>query len=235
MTIKATLFILTMFSLVNCFGQTNNNKKQIPDSYSNWMSIDYINCLKTDLPCECEKPSEYFLISWNTTKNIVLFYEGESNYEYNLHDIKTITPNNWDVYNKLAGQVIFGDTTTSIGQIKIKNDTLLFTELLGKQTKFIHYSTGDYNAYLKEYIKLLDAALSTRGYENLNTILQSDDNLKCWCNWELGGLNSIYGKDRGWILEKQANELLIYEWTNRPTEKIIDYEIEKKILKKLKW
>lgn len=96
------------------------------------------------------KPSECFLISLNTTKDIVSFYEGQSNYE----------------------------TTTGIGQIEIKNDTLLFTDLLGKQTKFIQYSTGDYDAYLKEYIKLLDVALSTRGYENLNTILESDENLR---------------------------------------------------------
>lgn len=235
MTSKAALFMLTMFSLVNCFGQTDSIKKQIPNSYSNWMSLDYINCLKTDLSCECEKRNEYFLISLNTTKDIVLFYEGQTNYEHNLHDIKTITPNNWDVYNKLAGHVIFGDTTISIGPIEIKDDTLLFTDLLGKQTKFVHYSTGDYNAYFKEYIKLLNAALSTRGYENLNTLLESDDNLKCWCNWELGGINSIYGKDRGWILEKKANELFIYEWTNGPTDKTIDLKIEKRILKKLKW
>jgi hypothetical protein len=235
MTIKTTIFLLTILTVANCFGQTDNSKKRTP-GYSNWMSLDYLNCLKTDLPCECEKSREYFLISVDTTKKLVLFYEGKANYDYNLSNFKTISPNNLKIYNKQYSQTLFSDTITIIGQIKIKNDTLLFTNPFGRQTKFVLYSTGDNDGYLKEHLKLINSALTVRGYDNLNKILHSDS-LECWCNWELdGGMNSVFGNKKGdWILEKKDNELYIYEWTNPPSEKSFDLKIEKKLLKKLKW
>lgn len=236
MIIKTTIFILTILSVVNSFGQTGNSRKRIPSTYSNWMSIDYINCLKTDLPCECEKSKEYFLISIETTKKYVLLYDGRANYDYNLYDFKPISSTNFEVYNKQYSQTLFKDTITVIGQIKIKNDTLLFTDAYGKLSKFIFYSKGENDKYFAEHIKLLNSALTHRGYDNLNIILQTDS-LKCWCNWELdGGMNSVFGKENNyWILEKKDNELYIYEWRNPPSEKTIDLKIDKKLLKELKW
>lgn len=235
MTTKATIFILTVLTVVSCFGQTDNSKEQIPSIYSNWMSLDYINCLNTDLPCECEKSREYFLISLDTTKKFVLFYTGRANFDYNLYNYKTISSNNLEVFNKQYSQSSFGDTIAIIGQIKIKNDTLFFADSLGKHTNFILYSTDDNNGYFKEHIKLLNSALIIRGYDNLNATLRSDS-LKCWCNWELdGGINIVYGPEKDWIFEKKNDELFIYEWTNPPIEKIIDLKIEKILLKKLKW
>jgi hypothetical protein len=200
------------------------------------MSIDYLNCLKTDLPCECEKSREYFLISLDTTKKLVLFYDGRANYDRNVYDLKTTSSTNLEVYYKQYSQTLFADTVTIIGRMKIKNDTLLFINPYGLQTKFILYNTGAEDSYFKEHIKLLNSAFTVRGYDNLNKTLQSDS-LKCWCNWELdGGINLVYGTKKGeWILEKKDNELFIYKWTNPPSEKTLDLKIEKKLLKKLKW
>jgi hypothetical protein len=232
---KTTIFLLNILTVVNCFGQTENSKKRTPSVYSNWMSLDYLNCLKTELPCECEKSREYFLISVDTTKKFVLLYDGRANYDYNLYDFKEISKTNLEVYNKQYSQTLFKDTITVVGQLKLKNDTLLFIEASGKQTKYILYSTGDNEGYFKEHIKLLNSALTIRGYDDLNNVLQSD-NVKCWCNWELdGGINIVYGQYKNWILEKKDNELYIYEWTNPPSEKTTDLKIEKKLIKKLKW
>lgn len=189
--------------------------------------MDYVNCLKTELPCECEKSKEYFLLSLDTTKKYVLLYDGRANYDYNLYDIKVLSKTNLEVYNKQYSQTLFKDTIRVIGQIKIKNDTLLYNEATGKLTRFINYSKGDSDGYFKEHIKLINYALTIRGYDNLNKTLQSDS-LKCWCNWELdGGINIVYDTEKDWILEKKESELYIYEWTNPPSEK--------KLLKKLKW
>lgn len=199
------------------------------------MSIDYMNCLKTDLPCECEKLEEYFLISLDTTKRYVLLYDGKANHDYGLYNFKTISSSNFEVYNKQYSQTLFSDTIKVIGQMEIESDTMLFIETSGKQTKFILYNIGDNNGYFKEHIKLLNSTLTFRGYDKLNKTLQSDS-LKCWCNWELdGGLNLIFVKDHDWILERKDKELYIYEWTNPPTEKSYDLKIEKKLIKKLKW
>lgn len=235
MTTKTTLFILTFLTVINCFGQTESSKKRTPSIYSNWMSLDYINCLKTDLPCACEKSSTYFLISLDTINKFVSLYDGRANYDYNRYSFRMISKHNLEVYNKPYSPTLIKDSIDIIGQIKIENDTLLFTDPLEKQTQFILYSTGDADGYYKEHINLLNSALTNRGYDNFNTMLQSEL-LKCWCNWELdGGINIIFGPDKDWVLEKKEDELYIYEWINPPSEKTIDLKIEKKLLKKLQW
>jgi hypothetical protein len=232
---KTIFFILTILTVANCFGQTDSSKKQARSVYSNWISLDYKNCLRTGLPCECEKSNEYFLISLDTTKKSALFYDGRANYDYRLYDIKKVSKTNFEVYNEQYSQTLLKDTIAVIGHLKLKNDTLLFIEAAGKQTKYILYSTGEEDGYFKEHIKLLNAALTIRGYDDLYKTLQSDS-LKCWCNWELdGGISIIYGQEKKWILEKKDNELNIYEWTNPPRRKTIDLKIEKKLIKKLKW
>lgn len=232
LTKTTNTLLLTILTVASCFGQKNNSQNKSQSSYSNWMSVDYLNCLKTSLPCECEKLNEYFIISLDTTKNFALLYEGKANYDYSLYDFQAISKDNFKVYTKEYSQ----ETIVTIGQIKIKNDKLLFISPSGKQTQFVMYGTGDNDSYFKEHIKLLNEALALRGYESLNKILQSDG-LKCWCNWELeGGMNSVFESDKGeWILEKKGNELFIYEWINPPIEKMADLKMEKKLLKKLKW
>ena len=234
--IRTTIYILTIFSVANTFGQTVNNTKRTPNTYLNWMSIDYLNCLKTDLPCICEEPKEYFLINIESSKKYVLAYAGKTNYEYNRYNLRTISNNHYEVYFKEYSQTFFKDTITVVGQIDIKNDTLIFTNDYGEKSKFILYGMGQIDNYFTEHIKLLNSALTIRGYDNLNKILQTDS-LKCWCNWELeNGMNSVFGKEnKYWILEKEENTLYIYEWKNPPSEKTFDLKIEKKLFKKLKW
>jgi hypothetical protein len=236
LTRRTTIFLLTFLTVALCFGQTGNGEKRTASVYSNWMSIDYLNCLKTNLPCECEKSREYFLISLEATKKFVLLYDGRANYDYNLYQFKTISRTNFEVYNEQYSQALFRDTIAVVGQIKILSDTLFFTDHPDKQTKFILYSSGDSDGFFKEHIKLLNSAMTARGYDNLNKTLNSDS-LNCWCNWEIdGGINSVFGTMKGrWILEKKENQLLIYEWTNPPGEKQIDLIIEKKLFKKFIW
>ncbi|MEY5049743.1 MAG: hypothetical protein RLZZ175_3102 [Bacteroidota bacterium] len=199
------------------------------------MNIEYLNCLKSQLPCEGEKSKEYFLISLDSTNKFVLMYDGSANNDYNRYDFNLVTKTNFEIYSKQYSQSLMDDTITIIGQIKIKNDTLFFIESSGKLSKFIYYSSGDNDSYFKEHIKLLNFELKVRGYDKLDEILHSDS-LKCWCNWELdGGLNIIFSPKKDWILEKKENELFIYEWTNPPHEKTIDLKIKKKLVRKFKW
>lgn len=230
-----SILLLHFLIISNCLGQKNYIKKQKQSIYSNWIGLDYLNCLKTDLPCECEKSKEFFLISLDTTKKFILLYEGRANYDYNQYDLKTISPNNLVVYENQYYQNIIRDSITTIGQINIKNDTLHFTTPYGFHTIFVFYNIGFKNDYLYEHIKLLNSAFEARGYLNLSKTLNKDS-LKCCCNWELDrGVNIVYGNDFEWILEKKNNELSIYEWKNRPIKKSINLKIEKKLIKKLKW
>jgi len=218
---------------VKGFGQSDNNKEKAGNIYSNWMSVDYLNCLKTDLPCECEKSGENFLISLDTTRKFILLYEGKANYDYNLYDVKTHSPDMLDVFDKHYSETLFADTFSVIGQVRIKSDTLLFIASSGKQTKFIFYGAGDNDDFFNEHIQLLNSALTARGNEDLNKVLQSDS-LKCFCNWELG-VNLVYNNQHEWILEKKGHKLYIYWWRNPSTEKRLDLKIEKELFRKLKW
>ena len=235
MTRKTTILLLFILTAVKCIGQTDNSYKQARSIFSNWVSLDYQNCLKKDLPCECEKSKEYFRISLETTKKFIWLYKGREHYEPNIYEFKIISQNNLEVYSEQYSQTLFKDTLTIIGQIIIKNDTLIFTDSLSKQTKFILYSIGDYNHYFEEQIKLLNAALTIRAYDNLNETLHSDS-LLCYCNWELeDGLNIVFGGERNWIIEIKDTKLYIYEWINPPQEKTGELKISKKLIKKLKW
>jgi hypothetical protein len=237
LTRTMTLLILALLAFTHCIGQSNHNiKRTEKKTYSNWMSLDYVTCLKTELPCECEKSTEYFLISLDTTRKFVLLYDGKANYDYNLFDVKLVSKNRLEVYNKTYSQALLKDTIELIGQIQFENDSLVLIEASGRRTKFLLYSTGDNHGYFYEHVKLLNAAMSTRGYNSLNKILNSDS-LKCWCNWELdGGINTVFvSQNRNWILEKKDNQLYIYKWTNPPGRKIIDLKIEKKLVNKLQW
>ena len=234
LTIKPIVLMIAFLSVISCFGQTVNNKKKQRSIYSNWISTDYLNCLKTELPCECEKTNDYFLLSLDTAKKMVLLYNGRANYEYNLYDFISVSPTHLEVYNKVYVPSLFRDSIIIVGQIKFQHDSLLFADASDKQTTFTFYATGDNDSYFKEHIKLLNAALAARGYGNLNKTLQSDS-LKCFCNWELGGINLIFAHKRDWILERKDKELYIYEWVNRPIDKEDNLKIEKKLFKKLTW
>lgn len=239
------ILICTLISGVYCIAQTNSSKKRIRSSYSHWMSLEYRNCLKTNLPCECENSQEFFLISMDTANQFVTLYEGRANYEHGDYDYKAISNTRLEVYVMRYSPTLFKDTISVIGQIFIKKDTLFFIETNKKQTKFILYNSGIRDAYFKEHITLLNRALEARGYDKLSELLKSDS-LKCWCNWELGGINIVFdwelgGKNivfdskKNWILERKENDLYIYEWINPPRVKTLDAKIEKRLLKKLKW
>lgn len=174
-------------------------------------------------------------MSLDTVRKFVLLYEGRANYEEVFYKFEKTSNTSYELYEQEYSQISFKDTTYFIGHIIIKNDSLIFTDVHSKQTKFVFYSTGEIDNYFYENVKLLNSALTIRGYDNLNKILKSDS-LKCWCNWELdGGLNLVFSKGRDWLLEQKNNELYIYEWINIPKEKNLDLKIEKILIKKLKW
>lgn len=228
------ILICTLIPVVSCIALTNNSKKQIRNSYSQWMSLDYLNCLKTEVMCECEKSQEFFLITMDTSNQFVTLYEGRANYEHGDYDYRAISNTRLEVYEMRYSPTLLKDTISVIGQILIKNDTLFFSEVSGKRSQFVLYNSEQKEGYFKEHVQLINSSLETRGYDNLFELLKSDS-LKCWCNWELGGLNIIFDPKKNWILERKENDLYIYEWTNPPRDKTNDLKIEKRLLKKLKW
>jgi hypothetical protein len=225
---------LAFSATAHCFAQNGNTKKRAPTIYANWISVEYLNCLKTELPCECEKWGEPFLIDLDTTKRFALLYNGQTNYDYYGYNFNIISPDYFELYDEQDSPASLNDTVKVIGSIKINSDTLLLKEHSCRPIKFSLYATGDNHGYVNEHIELVNSALAARGYNNLNKLLHADS-LKCFCNWEFGGINLVWG-DRGhWILEKKENQLLIYQWTNPPAEKTVDLKIKKKLLKKFKW
>lgn len=185
----------------------------------NWINVSYRNCLTTDLPCACQQKEKYPLLRLDSGS--VTVYEGIV-YDPNSYALKSTGNNMYQV--------------GSTGAVRITGDTLYYTDTTGIKNTFVRYGTSqdDQWAYYKEHIQLFDQALAKRNYPALEKIVRTDS-LHCNCNPELGVVNFVSAKNKGWLLEKKDNTVFIYEWTNMPDGKMADYKMKKRLVGKYEW
>jgi hypothetical protein len=228
------LYLSIVFSSLS-FAQREPQELFIQISYSNWVSVNYLNCLKTQLPCQCEESGELFLIDVDTVATMsVKLYDGEANQDYRGGEIESVVPNNYYVLEPFFDRSYENKLPDTIGRFSIISDTLSYTDTLDRTTKFVKY--GDYQVvpYIYGNVTWMNQQLKIRGYNDLQTILNTN-NPKFFCNWELGGINLIYDRGKNWILEMENNELVICRWKNPPKEKSTELKIRKKEVARLKW
>lgn len=221
------LYLSIVFSSLS-FAQREPQELFLPLNYSNWVSVDYLNCLKTQLPCQCEKREEVFLLDLDTISNYVNLYTGETNQDFGQGYLESTEPNSYTIiFNPTSG---IYDT---LGLISVSGDTLNYKTDRG-EIRFVKFGEYHYRAYLPGNVTWMNQQLKIRGYGDLQTILKTN-NPQFFCNWELGGINLIYDRGKNWILEMENNELVICRWKNPPKEKTTELKIKKKEVARLKW
>lgn len=201
----------------------------------NWINIEYVKCLKSRLPCECEEMAvPFFLIRLDTnqtSKSFGIRFYGSSNMEFMSKRLKVKSQNTYDVFDNL------NDSLHYYGTIVLKDDTLTFFNKNNEKLVFANFGNSladDEYQYTKENIILLNESFQKRQYESLNKIL-GQNILYCDCNKELGGVNLVSGGKKSWILEQRNDSLYIFNYLNSLDDKSLPPVIKKKIVKKLRW
>ncbi|GCC52389.1 hypothetical protein SanaruYs_26260 [Chryseotalea sanaruensis] len=220
------VLIFQFFSSQNCASEQNEDKGQ------SWLNIEYVECLKNSLPCECEKNTEtYYSLVLDTNDDSKNFGIALSNFEEmepQFYPIKKIGSNEYAVLKSR-------EDASSWAKVIIKDWDLQFIEgnVLSKFTKS-NKSTGyDLNHYYEDNVDLLNRAFTARGYPKLEEIVK-ESTLKCVCNKWMSRQNVlyVYGAPKSWIIEMKNDSVQIFRITNTDrdpddsvrTEKVASYK-----------
>jgi len=196
-----------------------------------WFNINYIDCLRSKLPCECEKLTEtYYSLVLDTNSNSKSYGIALSKYEQMepyIYKIKETGLNEYEVLNK---------ANDSWAKLLIAGDTLNFIEnnILSKFEKMEGLKHFDAKQHVEYNVNLLDKAFILRGYPTLDEIV-AQKSLKCECNKWMGNTNMLYvkGKPKSWILKLVNDSLKINEIVN--IDRDPDEPIKTKNIKSYKW
>lgn len=199
---------LLLFLLPFCASQKHesNTEKEMPYC---WLNTKYIECLKSKLPCECEKNVEtYYSLVIDTNSSSKNFGVALSKYDFlepNVFPINKIGQHEYAVFSKP------NDTTSIWAKIFIKTDSICFIE---NNSQSVFCKTNNSNKYDVQHYKfdnvdLLNNTLSKKGHPKLEEIVNSDS-LTCYCNKWKGKVNFLHSlKLQSWILEIKNDSLFI--------------------------
>lgn len=194
-------FVFLLFAFQNC-----NSKGKEAQS---WLNIEYIECIKNSLPCECEKSirTYYSLVleSDAGSKNFGIALSNFEEMEPHIYPIKNTAPNEYVVLKSR-------DDTSIWAKVIVKENELRFIEgnSMSKFIKSKKSNSYDLNHYYKENVALLNEAFTARSYPRLEQIV-NENNLNCTCNKWMGGINllSVQGAPQAWTIELRNDSLLI--------------------------
>jgi hypothetical protein len=196
-----------------------------------WLNIDYIVCLESKLPCECEKLTEtYYSLVLDTNSNCkscgitLAKYQQMEPYFY---QIKKKPLNEYEILNK---------DNNRWAKLLIKGDTLSFIEnnVLSKFKRMRELKDFDKKQYIEYNVSLLDKAFTLRGYPTLEEII-GQKSLICECNKWMGNTNILYikGEPKSWVLEIVNDSLQISKIVNIESDPDDPLKTEK--IKSYKW
>ena len=204
--------LFQVFAAQSCKGEERKGEVHY------WLNVNYIQCLKSNLPCECEETIKaYYSIALDTISH-------SKKYGITLSTFVQMEPNTYPIrkiglkeYEVLTNR----QDDNSWANLKLKNDTLNFYD--GKNSsKFVELVR--HNEFNSQYInklnaKLLNEAFVERGYAKLEEIV-NHDSLSCECNKWKENVNMLYvkGQPKGWTIEIANDSLQINEITNMDSD-----------------
>ncbi len=219
------LLIFTSFIALNCASSREEKKIQ------SWLSMEYINCMKNGLPCECEKSNgKYYSVVLDSNvdgKGLSVALSTFEEMEAKLYPIRKVKNNEFAV-------LLSRRDTVAWSKIVVRGNQLELFEGSSVSRYKRSAKIGDYGLdhYLQDNVDLLNDALKERGFATLEEILKTNF-LRCDCNKWMGRQNvlSIKGAPQSWVIEMRNDSLHILRITNPDkdpddpfqTEKIVSY------------
>lgn len=225
---------ISMLTILPVILYTNCTRHEDRAMIQSWMNVKYVACVRGQLPCECEKNiNGYFSLVLDTNRNSNRFGVALSSFESMEPDIYPIRKVKTDEFLVLKSL----QDTSVWAVVKLKNDTASFFDD-GKTTKFTGSPTSktyDLSHYYKDNVKLLNDALRSRGYLELEKILKRDS-LHCDCNKWMGHVNLVSVQDApaSWILSIENDSLKIRTIVNN-SDRDPDDPVETQLLASYKW
>lgn len=217
-------------------------------AYQNWINIDYVKCMKSKLPCYCEKVSQPFVvirfrIDEESDSVKAQFYRFDD-MEYMNMEIKKELDRNYKIVSA-SGYPISGYLSINKNQ-----DTLSYYDNNKKKSTFVRFNDLDpevQDQLLVANVAYLNEAFLSRGKMSMNAVLKQDK-LYCRCNKWLGGVNLITGSNASWIIDQRKDSIYIYKYINeggtreipvlknvRTGKETKTNVIKKKLIKRYKW
>ncbi len=171
---------------------------------SNWVSIDYLNCIGNNLPCECfsfRSHKNFFTLNIDTLKD---------SYYYNTY--KVLRDDSILSFKVVDLALKFEEKKDSIiGLGIIENDTLIYKNFKFSVTnKFVRNDTLFWLSKIPGGLNYINSKLKESNNNSLQKILKSDS-LICDCDIQYS-INRIYNSNKIWVLEIKEDYLYIYKW-----------------------
>lgn len=177
-----------------------------------WWDINYLDCLKNDLPCDCW--SKGMKIEIDTAEEIAII----GFYDPAYSKLKKISSRNYITWNDPQSKEI-NDSLFFYATLGIQNDTLLFYD------GFTHFTLVKYEtaAGVEElpYLEFVNKALAQRRYNTLQQTL-GQDSLSCYCDMD-AWLSIVEAGDQHWSIERVNDTVYLYELLNYPDHKVLYY------------
>jgi len=224
--------IIVIFCAIAIFVMNFTNGEE-KDKGSSWINVQYIECLKNSLPCECAKIVEtnsFLSIDTNNcSKNYGIMLNKYGQMEPYIYHIRKTKANEYEVLNL---------DESILAKLLVQNDTLHFISD-SVHSKFIQseiIKQYDNQHYYKDNVYLLNKAFVARGYPELGQIVNHNyESLRCDCNPWIGNINllSVKGNPLAWVIFIANDSLYIEKVINNEdsdpddpiqTEKMISYK-----------
>lgn len=209
-----------------------SSTKEFKNGVTNWMNTDYIKCLETKLPCECEKEvGTYFVMHLDTIHSVVIMRRYEDLIEEETYEIKNEGKNSYKIMDS-------NKTNAVIGKIIVRRNRLFLYGVKNKVIVFDCYGTSEFSntiEYTNENISLLNKAFLKRKFDSLEEILNVKS-LNCHCNRTSDEVNLVWSESdslKYWILVIKADSLKISTIVKQDSD-IGDSIFTKKIVR-YKW
>lgn len=214
---KRVLFFL----LFVCLFQFSKAQSDESSNQQIWISVEYIKQMESLLPCQCAEKENFIykiVVDQNKTNN----FDENKQFIPNgiLHFVIQTEPIPfYFLSNQKNTYVISIDSESPAADLIFTEDTLTFNDFQDTY-KFIKYQSlfnteKGTTPPLEENIFLINKALQSRGYPNIETLL-NQNSLNLVCNAWQGTVNflSSNNSNEQWVLEINEDLLYIYRIKN---------------------
>ncbi|WMJ72529.1 hypothetical protein RCC89_05050 [Cytophagaceae bacterium ABcell3] len=203
-------FILCLYIVFFLLGCSSVNDE--PKIKSNWVSLEYLNCIKAKSPCDCLSLISNSYLIFDSLKSVNVFGQYV---EPQFYEIKTI---NLDPYVVVGGDTVFFKFTDWYDTLWFNNNTFISNdswEVLNDS--FFEKINGDY--FVEKYSDHI------RGLYNL-------DSIRVICN-SYSGIHFLKtGKSckQQDLINYTADSIFVYNFINNCDYKSVNRKLEKELI-----